>query len=289
MTTTPTLRDRVFETISGYADAQKVIENARSLSRPLPFDVKNARAAVFTSVHAAIVAGDPIPDSVSEDLAAIDQAQQADGAVARLFDEVVAAAQQTLEFSVPIYDDAAYGILDAELQALVKRVKALIPDLGDATTATAAVANGGTAVDAWREINALTDTYDEIRTVQVEILPRELNFWDRVLTAGLYRDALAVHPFFATKRLKNDRDPESNRILSAAPVSGDSTWWPADVDRPTGLLRIVTTTTPWVPNPSVMNEVFTLALSAVANINLDDPREERRRRLTAHDDYLARL
>ena len=287
--TTPTIRNRVFDTIPGYHDAKSVIKNSLSVSKPLPFDVKNARASVFTQVHDALVAGDPIPDTVADELAAIDNAQQARAAVNRLFDEVVNAAHQTLEFAVPVDDPAAYRILDTELQTLVKRVHTLVPDLAGATTATEAVANGNAATDAWREINALTETYDEIRTVQVEIIPREMNFWDRVLTAGLYRDALAVHPFFATRRLKNDRDPESNSILSAAPVSGESTWWPADVDRPTGLLRIVTTTTPWVPNPSVMNEIFTLALSAVANINLDDPREERHRRIAAHDEYLARL
>lgn len=290
MTSTPTIRDRVFDTIPGYSDAKSVVANRTSVSLPPRLDVKNARGAVFGKVHAAIRDGEPIPSEVTEELAGINRAQENERAVALLVNEVVRAAEHTLDMSLPVYDDPAYQILDDELQQLVKRVKALLPDLGGATTSSDAIANGTDAVDAWRNLAALVDGYHEIRTVQFEILPRELNFWDRLLTTGHYRDALAVHPFFAEKLARNARDAYSNTApVALLPLSGEQSWWPSDVDRPTALLRIVSTATPWVPTPGVMDELFARAGAAVARINLDDPREERQRRIAAHDEYLARL
>ncbi|MFJ4173462.1 hypothetical protein [Microbacterium sp. NPDC089696] len=288
--TTPTIRDRVFNSIPGYDDAKRVLANRLSVSLPPRFDVKNARGAVFGKVHAAIRDGEPIPEEVTEELAAIDRAQENDRAVALLVDEVVRAAETTRDMSLPADQDEPYMILDDELQKLVKRVQSVVPALDGAVTSGEAIANGTAAVDAWRNLAALVGDYDEIRTVQFEIMPRDLNFWDRLTTTGLYKDALAVHPFFAEKLARNDRHPDSSTApASLLPLSGEQSWWPGDVDRPTALLRIVTTATPWVPTPTVMAELYTRASAAVARINLDDPREERQRRIAAHDDYLAWL
>lgn len=289
--TPTTLRERVLDTIPGYHDAQTIIAHGERVSTPTPPNTKEARASIFGRVHAAILAGDQIPDSVAEELAAIEQAQRDHDTLLGMAREVVAAAKQTVDVALPIYDDAAYGLLDAELQTLVADVKKLLPKLQGATTADEALALGDDSVHAWRDLQKHTNAYDEIRTVQIEILPRELNFWDRTLTVGLYRDALAVHPFFAQRQAQSSPGVGWNATHAHTPLSGESTWWPDDVDRPAGLLRIVSSTTPWVPTPSVMEGVYTRATAATARIELDTERaaDERERRLAEHDNYLARL
>ena len=295
MTTTTTLRDRVFDTILGYRDAETIIAHANTASPHAIPDEKEARAAIFGRVRAAILADEPIPDTIADDLAAIDRARQTHAAVNDIIGQVTHDARQTIDAALPILHDDAYRLLNTELQSLVTAVSEVIPNLAGATTASEAVANGGDAVDAWRAIHQYTETYDEIRTVQHNILPRgDQYFWDRLLTVSLYRDALEAHPYFV-ERLQGvvfDGWEQHRLPHGRLSLSGEQSWWPADVDRPTALVRIVTTTTPWVPTAAQLETVFSLAVSASAKIGEhDDPRvaPERERRLAAHDEYLARL
>ncbi|MBT2497131.1 hypothetical protein J7E45_16080 [Microbacterium sp. ISL-59] len=284
---TTTLRDRVFDTIPGYHDAKAIIAHTNSASPITIPDAREARGAIFNQVRVALLSGEPVPDSFGEALAELDRAERSRSMMTALVAEVVRAAEQSIENALPIDIDTTYHLLDHELQALVSNVKNVVPDLEGATTASEAVANGGGAVEAWREVQRLAEAYDEIRSVQHEILPRtEGYYWDRLLTVGLYRDALAVHPYFP-ERSQVNWGPHGRPQLSS-----ENSWWPGDVDRPAALLRIVTHTTPWVPTPSVLEGVWSRAIAASARIGeTDDPRvtAERERRLAEHDNYLARL
>lgn len=299
MTTTQRLRDRVFDTIPGYRDAETIIAHSNAASPIAIPDAKEARAAIVGRVRAAILANEPIPDTIADELAAIDRAREAHEAVNNMINQVAQDARQTIGYALPIDSDPAYHLLDRELQDLMSGVQALLPALDSATTANEAVSAGSAAVDAWGTLQGLADRYDEIRAVQQEIVPRDESgrFWDRLLTVGLYRDALAVHPYFPEIGQKAPFHSGRVAVSWGKPhgrpqLSGEQSWWPEDLDRPAALLRIVTHATPWVPTPSTLEGVWSRAVAASARIGeTDDPRvaAEREHRLAEHDKYLASL
>lgn len=290
------LRPRVYDAIDGYTESQTILKNAE-LVRPATANatlVRDARNAVHARIREHIVAGTPLPADVADQLIAAEDEQRRLDTIAGAYDDVRRIAADNIEFLKSVPDDAAFAVLASELQTVVAQVHTLLPDLGDARTADEAVARGGTAVTAWAKLQILAGTYDEIRTIQKELIPTgTLNFWPMLLSVGLYRDALTVSEHFLRRQQKTvllSADASYTAPLNRDPLESEQSWWPADVDRPAALIRIVTNSDPWVPTMSVMEQAWNLGNSATASVDTSTKRGAQlaQERLDAYDKYVAK-
>ncbi|MEH3088730.1 MAG: hypothetical protein PGN24_03710 [Microbacterium arborescens] len=222
-----------------------VQRNARSVRPEAPEAANLARDAVTQTIREHLRTGEPLPEGLVDQLVNAEAAQRAHETIIGIIADEVRHASLTAEFIVTNPDPAAFEVLDLELAALVDEARALIADLDGATSADAAVTAGADAVAAWGKLQGLADRYDGIRSVQKDLIPAsQLQFWDRLTTTGSYRDAATVHP----------------RFTGTGPaLSAEYGWWPEDIDRTAGLVRIVTTTEPHVPSLEAMNTEYDAA------------------------------
>lgn len=296
-----TLLERALSAIPGY---DRTAATAEHLSTYKDTGIKPtlpaAQIAAEAQIRDLVAAGEPIPPTIGQALAEAEAADRAAQLQAIAMRAALAGVDTDVKDVIIDGLDSAFGFLDTELESLIDSVREHAAKLHGINDSTTALTNGPETAAAWASIAQLTDPYDEIRTVQVDLFRRGTSVHqgiDKLFnTAGLYRDFIDVSDFFIGRRARAVADYRASAgsaqskastspatltyvewlaEFAPAPIGTESddtsfSWW-RDGDRVVDLIRIATTTQPWVPGLHSLNTAFNAAITATRPLTMATP------------------
>lgn len=256
---TAPLLDRALGAIDGYSERTAALEAIEArvavVSKTPPVDLT-------AQTEAALLAGDGLPDDLTDRLADADHANRLRLAELSFLGRrhptnpsgLYGKIHHDRAALVAAGVDDALAVLRGELVEIVAAVREVDGALGVLRSAESAVAAGGDTSDAWRRLGDLVERYTGMRLAQLKLL--EAAGRDRVAAArllevaGYLRDLDAHDPAIAARR-RGEAAPE-HILLTRTPwpaprLTLRSGPWPTH-DRPAYLRWAVTVAEPWLPS-----------------------------------------
>ncbi|MGO1318492.1 MAG: hypothetical protein ACTMIR_15895, partial [Cellulomonadaceae bacterium] len=176
--------------IPGYTKAARAVATTASWAAPqMPVsDLPGELAALAAD-------GSPLPEDLLDRIAKREARHRATNEARNLLDQTRARAQFELDELVISGSDQAFIYLRERLAEVIGNTRRLA-EADAPTDAHDAISRGESAIDAFRELEALAAAYDAIRSAQRKILEQVAgrdpwandNGHDRVLRSGLTND-----------------------------------------------------------------------------------------------------
>lgn len=129
-----------------------------------------SRDALVADARAAIMAGEPVPADLGEQLYAADHAVEWWTARKAVVKNIADSLKNEREYYEQTHGDELIEVLKPELVRILDEASEMIPRLGGAKTAEAAIDSGGDAVAAWSDLGVVANDYADLRRTHWEIL-----------------------------------------------------------------------------------------------------------------------
>jgi hypothetical protein len=128
------------------------------------------RDALVSETRAAILAGEPVPADLGEQLYAADHAVEWWTARKVVVKNIADSLKDEREYFEKTHGDELIEVLKPELVRILDEAAEIIPRLQGATTADAVIDSGGDAVAAWSDLGVVANDYADLRRAHWEIL-----------------------------------------------------------------------------------------------------------------------
>lgn len=289
-----TITERMYEALPEMQDQKRISAELRKHKRAANVSStkyqEQAEQQVKDQMLELITSGQEVPDDIAHPILEARARDQLFDLRAQTLSRLARSVENEEHSAIARNAEDLTAFLRSELERVVSEVRAATPDLTGITTAEQAIAAGGDVVTAWQRVTTCAAEYDEIRKLQLDMCSSsaERLTTDEFLRTGILADAIDVQGYWVDRRRHSASAPENGGLstggnrgqlyrhwltdaLPERPFDYNGTWWPAGESKVEHLMRLVSTATPWLPSLQDMRTAEGYAVTATAQVTVDQP------------------
>lgn len=275
-----------YAAISGLAETDRALAAASELPASPRLPAKDGDAEFADAIQRGkdlLLAGKPLPADIAHRVVLANAGQEEPRLQEIIRQRVISDLQWDRDEALRSGTDSALAVLATELERILTEVRRVDERLGAASTEEEAIEAGGTATEAWAQLQQLVDDYDELRHTQLDITSRGLRLHGsnvQLASVGLWRDSIDRVKFWIQGRysIRNAHRPRTDaavayvawlnsRTNTGAAIDTTVTrpWWP-NSQPAAHLLWLAQHGQPWIPSLRQAEAAFAAATAAIVTI-----------------------